>query len=172
MTTDLTTAQPPPAALTPADMLKIAVDQGADLDKLEKFMELAHRWEADQARKAFNEAVANFKPKAPRLVQRQASRQLHVRAKTGPGTATRTLDSMTQKLAPALAKWGLSHSWSTAQDGDRITRDVQALAHREGHFEEVTSGRIPRTLSGSKNAVQVDWLDRRPTLSRIHACSP
>ena len=39
MANDLTAA--PPAALTPADMLKIAVDQGADLDKLEKFMELA-----------------------------------------------------------------------------------------------------------------------------------
>ena len=41
MTTDLATVPQSPAALTPADMLKIAVDQGADLDKLEKFMELA-----------------------------------------------------------------------------------------------------------------------------------
>ena len=148
MTTDLATVPPSPAALTPADMLKIAVDQGADLDKLEKFMELAQRWEADQARKMFNDAVANFKAHAPRLVR--DSRASFGQGKTAYTYAT--LDSITQKLAPALAKWGLSHSWSTSQDGDRITVTCK-LSHREGHFEAVSLAASPDT-SGSKNAVQ------------------
>ena len=145
---EIVTTEKPPTALTPADMLKIAVDQGADLDKLEKFMELALRWEADQARKAFNEAVVNFKAHAPRLV-----RDSH--ASFGQGKTAysyKTLDSITQKLAPALAKWGLSHSWSTSQDGERITVTCR-LSHRDGHAEEVSLSAAPDT-SGSKNAVQ------------------
>ena len=148
MTTDIATTQPLPTVITPADMLKIAVEQGADLDKLEKLMDLQDRWEADQARKAYNEAMANFKAHAPRLV-----RDSH--ASFGQGKTTysySTLDSITQKLAPALAKWGLSHSWLTSQDGDRITVTCK-LTHREGHFEEVSLSAAPDT-SGSKNAVQ------------------
>ena len=145
---DIAKTEPPPAALTPADMLKIAVEQGADLDKLDKLMDLQHRWEADQARKAFSEAVANFKAHAPRLVR--DSRASFGQGKTSYTYAT--LDSITQKLAPALAKWGLSHSWATSQDGDRITVTCK-LSHREGHFEEVSLAASPDT-SGSKNAVQ------------------
>ena len=145
--TDITTEQPP-AAVTPAEMLRVAVEQGADLDKLEKLMDLQHRWEADQARKAFSEAIANFKAHAPRLI-----RDSH--ASFGQGKTAysySTLDRITQKLAPALAKWGLSHSWSTSQDGDRITVTCR-LSHRGGHFEEVSLSAAPDT-SGSKNAVQ------------------
>ena len=150
MTTDIATTQQPPAVITPADMLKIAVEQGADLDKLEKLMDLQHRWEADQARKAFNEAVANFKLNAPRLVQDKLVDFTTAKGRTRYTYAD--LDSVTQKLAPALAKWGLSHSWSTAQEGEQI-RVTCRLAHREGHFEEVTlSG--PPDQTGNKNSIQ------------------
>ena len=140
MANDLTAA--PPAALTPADMLKIAVDQGADLDKLEKFMELARRWDEDQARKAFNEAVANFKANAPRLVN----------ATPGQHGKYADLDSITGKLTPALARWGLSHSWGMAQEGERVAVTCR-LAHVGGHSEEVTLSAPPDTGPG-RNAIQ------------------
>ena len=140
MANDMTAASP--AAITPADMLKIAVDQGADLDKLEKLMDLQHRWEADQARKAFNEAVANFKANAPRLVK----------ATAGNFGKYADLDSITSKLTPALAKWGLSHSWSMAQEGERVTVTCR-LAHVGGHSEEVSLSAPPDTGPG-RNAIQ------------------
>ena len=37
---------------TPAALLAMAVQQGADLDKLERLMALQERWEANEARKA------------------------------------------------------------------------------------------------------------------------
>ena len=140
MANDLTAA--PPAALTPADMLKIAVDQGADLDKLEKFMELARRWDEDQARKAFNEAVANFKANAPRLVK----------SADGNFGKYADLDSITSKLTPALARWGLSHSWAMAQEGERVAVTCR-LAHVGGHSEEVSLSAPPDTGPG-RNAIQ------------------
>ena len=40
------------APATPSDLLRIAVQQNADLDKLERLMALQERWEAAQARNA------------------------------------------------------------------------------------------------------------------------
>src|SRR5258708_5782297 len=49
------------ATATPADLLRIAVETGADLDRLEKLMALQERWEANEARKAYVVAMTAFK---------------------------------------------------------------------------------------------------------------
>ena len=55
-----TTAQAAQAALgatpTPSDLLRLAIDKGADLDRLERLMDLQAKYEAGQARKAFTAA--------------------------------------------------------------------------------------------------------------------
>ena len=142
MANDIAKTKPPANALTPADMLKIAVEQGADLDKLEKLMDLQHRWESDQARKAYNEAVANFKMSAPRLVN----------TTKGNFGLYSNVDSITQKLTPALAKWGLTHSWQMSQDADRITVTCR-LSHLLGHCEEVSLSAPPDDGPG-RNKIQ------------------
>lgn len=48
-------------APTPMDLLSIAMDQGADLDRLERLMMMQERWEANEARKAYLSAFAAFK---------------------------------------------------------------------------------------------------------------
>ena len=40
-------------AITPMQMIAQAVAQGADIDKLQKLMDLQERWEANEARKAY-----------------------------------------------------------------------------------------------------------------------
>lgn len=47
------TPSPETKALTPMGMIALAVQQGADIDKLSKLLELQERWEATEARKAF-----------------------------------------------------------------------------------------------------------------------
>ena len=49
--------------VTPMQMLQMAVEQGADLDKMERLMELERRWKSDKAREAFHEALTAFKSK-------------------------------------------------------------------------------------------------------------
>src|SRR4051812_30359542 len=52
---------------TPMQMLAIATSKGYDVATLEKFMELADRYEKNEARKAYVEAMAAFKAEPTRI---------------------------------------------------------------------------------------------------------
>ena len=54
---------------TPVDLLRIAVQSGADLDRLEKLMALQERWEKSEAAKQYNAAFAAFKNEAVKIVR-------------------------------------------------------------------------------------------------------
>lgn len=43
--------------VAPLSLLQIAVNQNADVDKLEKLLAMQERWEQKQAKKAFLEAL-------------------------------------------------------------------------------------------------------------------
>jgi len=57
-----TTLQPA-TPITPMALLERAMTSGAGLDVIDKFMGLQERWEKNQARKAFDEAIASAKAK-------------------------------------------------------------------------------------------------------------
>ena len=54
------------AEQSPMGMMLSAMSQGASLEQIEKMMALQERWEAGEARKAYNTAFAAFKA-APRV---------------------------------------------------------------------------------------------------------
>ena len=54
---------------TPVQLLNMAVQQGADIDKLEKLMELQTRWEQNEARKAYHQAIAEFKTESIKIIK-------------------------------------------------------------------------------------------------------
>src|SRR3990167_8006199 len=58
-----------PRAVTPWDLLARAQAQGADMASLRQFMDLAERHEANEAKKAFNQAFADFKTEAIKIVR-------------------------------------------------------------------------------------------------------
>ena len=139
----------PVEAVTPAQLLALAVQKG-DLAFAEKLMDLKERYDRAEAKRAYDAAMADFKATAPNLAKTKLVR-------FGSGDkATHykhaELDKITQTLAPLLARYGLSHSWRTAQDGTAITVTCR-IAHRDGHSEEVSLTAGPDT-SGSKNAIQ------------------
>ena len=125
----------PPAAITPSQMLMTAVEQGADLDKLEKLMELQERWEAGNAQKAFTAALAAFKANPPILVKDK-----NVNYTNSKGDITDydhvSLAQCVEKIAPALAHHGLSHNWGVNQGEAGITVTC-TLTHALGHREMV-----------------------------------
>ena len=55
------------ARATPADLLRVALDSNADLDRLERLMRLQQEWEANEARKAYVAAIAQFKKNPPTI---------------------------------------------------------------------------------------------------------
>jgi len=131
-----------PAALTPMTMLQKAVETGAGLDMVEKLMGLQERWEATQARKAFDEAIAAAKLEIP-PIERNA---------TGHNSKRYAdFSAIAKTVDPILGKHGLSYRFRT-QQGERISVTC-ILSHKAGHYEETTlSG--PADTSGNKNAIQ------------------
>ena len=60
----------PQQAATPSVLLAMAVQQGADLDRLERLMALQERWEANEARTAFVAAMTAFKAEPLEIFKR------------------------------------------------------------------------------------------------------
>lgn len=144
----VTKFQPPTLVhdVTPNALLQLAVQQGADIGKLEQLMALQERWEANEARKAFVVAMASFKADPPTIRKNK-----HVAFGTTRYDHA-TLDEVTGKIAAGLARHGLSHSWSVAQADGAITVRC-TITHVLGHSESVTMTSGADT-SGQKNAIQ------------------
>lgn len=135
------------AATTPSDLLRMAVEQGADIAKLEQLMALQERWEANQARKAYVEAMAAFKRNPPTILKDK-----HVEFK-GTNYDHATLGGICGVVIDALANNGFSHRWETSQPDSGMIVVSCVLTHSLGHSESTTI-QAPPDNSGSKNAIQ------------------
>jgi len=128
---------------TPIDLLNIAIEKGAELDKLEKLMELKMRWEADQGRKAFFLALAAFKAEKFTVLKDKTNAQYK--------TKYSSEDSLLNTINPLLSKHGLSASFDFEQsEGIKVTC---FLTHSSGYRESVSLKGNPDN-SGSKNPLQ------------------
>lgn len=136
--------QPMPAShvLTPLEMLGSAIERGADPALLEKLMALSERYEATQARKAFDAAMADAKA------------HMGTVHKTTKGNYGMYADfaSVARLVDPVLSEHGLSYRFKVNQN-DKGMQVTCVVRHRDGHSEE-TSLMSPVDTSGSKNAVQ------------------
>ena len=142
MSKDATTAVAETAVGTPAELLKLAVEGNADVEKLEKLMDLQERWEANQARKAFFDALAQFQTVCPD-VERTDKAHSNKYAK---------LERIIAAIKEPLRDCGLTHRYEMAnEDGELAVTCI--VTHTAGHSERSTM-RAPYDTSGSKNAVQ------------------
>ena len=149
--------------ITPMQMLQVAVEQNADLEKLEKLMGLVERHKAALAKQAFDVSMAAFKKDPPALVK-----DTHVKFPTKGGGETdyyhESLDQVSTVIGIALAEHGLHHSWSTKQEQGGLITVACILGHELGHSKTVSLSAMPDT-SGGKNPVQgvgstVTYLER------------
>jgi hypothetical protein len=129
-----------------------AAESGADLDRLEKLIYIHREWENNEARKAFADAIAQFKRNPPEIYKNK-----HVKFKSErTGNITEydhaTHSEVTMKIVARLAAYGFSHRWLTTQPNGQVC--VQCiLTHRLGWSEsqELTA---PPDTSGLKSPVQ------------------
>jgi len=147
---------------SPSEMMMAAIDKGADLDKLEKLMQLQERWEANNARKAYHEAMTAFKSNPPEIEKdkKVSYGQTHYNHAS--------LSNVTNKINSALSDHGLSVSWTTKQEGNGVTVTCR-ISHVLGHYEE-TSLTAELDTSGAKNKIQalgstVSYLERYSVLA-------
>ncbi|MBB3004427.1 hypothetical protein FHX57_006809 [Paraburkholderia tropica] len=136
------------ASATPADLLRIAVESGADLDKLERLMALQTQWEAKEAKRAFDAAFAAFKAESVTILKGR-------KVTDGPlkGKSYAELHDVVNAVTPALSKYGLSSSWKLTQDTKDWMEVTCYLRHVNGHEESVSMGGPP-DAGGAKNAIQ------------------
>jgi hypothetical protein len=151
---------------TPVDLIQSAMSSGADLEKLEKLLILQERWEANEARKAYHRAMAEFKSN-----QFEILKDRKVDFSTAKGRVSynhASLHNVVQTVTAELSKYGLSASWRLSQS-DKMTTVVCRVTHELGHSEE-TSLTAPADESGSKNTIQaigsaISYLQRYSLLS-------
>jgi hypothetical protein len=149
----------------PSTLIELAIEKGSDLDKLEKLLTLKERYEANEARKAYHKAMADFKANSPKI-----DKDRKVSYKTQTGTTEyhhASLANVTEKISTELSKHGLSASWTTKQNGSVIV--TCRITHVQGHSEE-TSLSAPADSSGSKNNIQaigstITYLERYTLLA-------
>jgi hypothetical protein len=158
----------PSAAATPADLLQIAVSQGADLAKLEKLMELQERYEANEARKAYVAAMAAFK--AEPIVVGKSKTVDFTSAKGRTHYKHATLADVVDAAVTGMGKHGLSHRWDVRQEGGRVSVTC-IVTHQRGHSESTTLASSPDD-SGNKNQIQqvgsaITYLQRYTLMSAL-----
>lgn len=130
------------ASVTPMEMLDRALSSGASVETLTQLMNLQERWEASQARKAFDSAIAQAKAEIPPIIRNATG---HNNKRYADFSAIASV------VDPILSKYGLSYRFKTSQT-DKINVTC-ILSHKEGHAEETTLSGGADT-SGSKNAIQ------------------
>lgn len=139
--------------MTPMDLISRAQESNASIDQMQQLFELQLRYEANEARKAFNSAMSDFREKAPAIA----------RNRKGHNIKYAGLSESIEAIQPLLSQFGLSHQWKTRQEGNNITVEC-TVTHRMGHSESTSLSAAPDT-SGSKNAIQaigstVSYLER------------
>lgn len=136
---------------SPANIMRIALTHGQDLDKVEKMLELQIKWEENEAKKAYHKAMAVFKANPPKVW-----RDLQVKYEVGTKATEWShadLGVAGEAIGKALGECQLNHTWRTEPQQDGKIKVSCIITHELGHSEStwLTSG--PDT-TGSKNAIQ------------------
>lgn len=144
-----------PEATLPADPMvhlieRVVMDPNASIDKLERMLEMRERIQAQQAKAAYDAAIAEAKAEIPPILKTGTVDYGEGKARTH--FKHETLDGIAKVVDPILSKHGLSYRFRSKQDDGRV-HVTCVVAHRDGYAEETTLSGAPDT-SGSKNNYQ------------------
>ena len=140
-----------PGPVTPMQMLQIAVSQNADLEKLQKLMDLQERWEKNVARREFDAAMSSAKAEIPVILKNREVDFTSAKGRTN--YRYEDLAEIARTVDPILAQHGLSYRFRTASPPNEPVSVTCIVAHRGGHSEENTLS-AARDDSGNKNSIQ------------------
>lgn len=116
---------------------------------IREMLAIKKEYEADEARKAYMDAMASFKENAPTFFKTK-------RADYGDGKPKfdyAPLAEVVSKLVPALAAFGLTHKWVPKFSDNKIVVHC-VLTHRLGHSESIESPPVPAGTNGAMSVSQ------------------
>lgn len=114
-----------------------------DIVKLQHLLELRERYEANEARKAFVEAMSRFKSHSIVVSKDKSNAQY--------GSKYVSLGNLIGTVTPFLSQHGLSARWDIDQSASIKVTCI--ITHSAGHSESV-SMTCPPDKSGAKNPIQ------------------
>lgn len=135
---------------TPQQFITQAIQQNLSVDHLERLMALQERWQANQAKMAYVEAMKSFQAECPIIEKRkkvfEKGSTTKVRYQYAP------LDSIVEQIKSLIAKYGLSYSFRTTNNEKDIIATLR-ITHVLGHTEE-NSFVVPIGTEDYMSAVQ------------------
>ena len=147
-TTELPVMIPPPeseASRMFAMIERMATDPQVDPAKLREILSVKQAWEADESRKAFAAAMAQFQSKCPIIEKLD----------TANGRGYARLDRIHREIRPLLRECGLWFSWTVCEEREGGLMHLEGiLGHSSGHqvpCRQLIS--LPDKISGT-NAAQ------------------
>lgn len=123
------------AVHNPMYLLELAINKDADVDKLEKLMALKERWDAEEARKAYIQAMSEFQSKCPAI------------KKTKKGGETKAgvvayyyapLESMVAQTQHLVKECGFSYTFDTPIQKEGGVEVAITVSHIQGHSKTST----------------------------------
>ena len=126
---------------TPSKLIELAIEQNADVDKLERLMDMQIKWEQSQAKKRYFESLSKFQSLVPAIKKRKA----------GHNYMYAPLSDIVAQIKGPLEQCGLSFRFEQSHNG--IMQIKCVITHIDGHSESTTM-QADADSSGSKNAIQ------------------
>lgn len=117
-----------------------------EVSKLKELLDLQERWEAGQAKKAYVQAMSDFKASPPEILKDKTVEYGTTKYKHA------SLHNVTTKINTELSKHNLHAAWVTSQDNGSVKVTCK-ITHAMGHSEE-TCLSAPPDDTGSKNVIQ------------------
>jgi len=124
------------------DMIRQSIAANQPIEVIRELKDMAKELAADEARRAFDEAVSYAKAELEPIVK----------TKDGHNSKYADLGTIDRQVDPILSKYGLSTRHRAGQEGTDITVTC-ILSHKLGHFEE-TPLTAKADTSGNKNGIQ------------------
>ncbi|WP_422446225.1 MULTISPECIES: ERF family protein [unclassified Endozoicomonas] len=135
----------------PTRLIELAISQNADIEKLERLMDLQERWERNDAQKQFSQAFARFQAEMPNV---KKSKQTSFNTNKG-GTmqySYAAMDDIVKAINPVLHKHGLSYRFEQVMN-EKVISVTCILTHSSGHSESCSMAGLP-DMTGNKNPMQ------------------
>lgn len=136
---------------TPMDLIARAQQSDTSIEKMEQLFSLQLKWEENEARKAYNRAMSDFRSECPEI---EKTRKGHNGKYAG-------LAETIQVINPVLSKNGLSHQWKTEQ-ADGGVKVTCIVTHVLGHSEQTTL-----SAAGDKSGGKTDIHALASTISYL-----
>ena len=142
-----------PAIPNPGNMLTIlAATPNVSPEIVAKFMDLQDRWEEKQAKKAFDESMAELQANLPII------KKLKPGGKTNSGVVAyyyAPIESIVQQAGPAIARYGFSYRILTGVRDNRMLFAECIVKHKLGHTETTAFEVPPGTGTNIMSAPQI-----------------